>query len=61
MDDTTEKYPVCPHRNTTAAFRWFFQPAAGLDFLRARKTSRPAAADLLAAPPQASPERRTDW
>jgi hypothetical protein len=55
MDGTSEKYLVCPHRNTTAAYRWFFEPVDALAFLKARTTPRPAAADLLAilpAPPR---------
>ena len=44
MDSTTEKYPVCPERNTTAAFRWFYQPLSVLAFLKNRPAPRPAAA-----------------
>jgi hypothetical protein len=47
MDSDTEKYPVCPERNTAAAFRWFYQPASALAFLKARTTPRPPAAHLL--------------
>jgi hypothetical protein len=43
MDSDTEKYPVCPDRNTAAAFRWFYQPASALAFLKARTAPRPAA------------------
>jgi hypothetical protein len=56
MDSTTEKYPVCPNRNTTAAFRWFYQPLSVLALLKGRPTPRPAAADLLPAP--RAPEHR---
>jgi hypothetical protein len=44
MDSTTEKYPVCPERNTTAAFRWFYEPLSALAYLKAR----PATATLAA-------------
>jgi hypothetical protein len=42
-DSATEKYPVCPERNTPAAFRWFYQPLSVLTFLRPRSIPRPAA------------------
>ena len=47
MDSTSEKYPVCPERNTTAAFRWFYQPLSVLAYLKSRPAARPAAAALL--------------
>ena len=55
MDSATEKYPVCPERNTTAAFRWFYEPASALAFLKARTTPRRAVAAALPAEPV--PER----
>jgi hypothetical protein len=56
MDSSTEKYPVCPERNTTAAFRWFYEPASALAFLTARTTPRRAVAAPL--PVERAPERR---
>jgi hypothetical protein len=54
MDSATEKYPVCPERNTAAAFRWFYEPASALHFLKGRTPPRRAAAvPLPAAPAQA--------
>jgi hypothetical protein len=49
MEETTEKYPVCPERNTPAAYRWFFQPLSPVERLRARAIRRPAAAAWLSA------------
>jgi hypothetical protein len=51
MDSETEKYPVCPERNTPAAFRWFYQPASALAFLKGRLAPR-------AAPPPALEQHR---
>jgi hypothetical protein len=53
MDSATEKYPVCRERNTAAAFRWFYQPAGAVAFLK----SRPARPPLPAALPA---QRRTE-
>jgi hypothetical protein len=50
MESATEKYPVCPQRNTTAAFRWFYQPASAIAFLQGRPARRPVPAALLARP-----------
>jgi hypothetical protein len=58
MDSSTEKYPVCPERNTTAAFRWFYQPLSVLAFLKSRGPARPAAATL--APVRSAPGRSLD-
>jgi hypothetical protein len=58
MDSTSEKYPVCPDRNTPAAFRWFYQPLSVLAFLKGRPTRLPAAAVLL--PARHAPERMRD-
>lgn len=51
MDETTEKYPVCPQRNVAAAYRRFFQSPSAIELLKARMTPRPAAVDRLAASP----------
>jgi hypothetical protein len=60
MDGETEKYPVCPERNTAAAFRWFYQPLSARAYLKGQGTPRRAAADLLPAPraPEHRPDRR---
>lgn len=55
MESTTEKYPVCPERNTSAAFRWFYAPLSAVEFLKGRRR-RPAAEALAQArtvPPRA--------
>jgi hypothetical protein len=59
MDESTEKYPVCPERNVAAAYRRFFQPLSAIELLKGRMTPRPAAADLLAATrePAHTPDR----
>jgi hypothetical protein len=57
-DDATEKYPVCPHRNTPAAFRWFYHPLSLPTFLKGRAPSRPAVAAL--APEQGGRARTSD-
>jgi hypothetical protein len=36
MDNTSEKYPVCPNRNTAAALRRFFRPLGVLALLKVR-------------------------
>jgi hypothetical protein len=48
MDSSTEKYPVCPERNTAAAFRWFYQPSSVLAFLKTRPAAGPATAAFAA-------------
>jgi hypothetical protein len=52
MDDTSEKYPVCPERNTPAAFRWFYQPLNVLAYLKARRSPRPDTAARVSAQPE---------
>jgi len=58
MDESTEKYPVCPDRNTPAAFRWFFQPLNVVAFLKGRPAARPAPGAL--APARSVPARTPD-
>jgi hypothetical protein len=58
MDSSTEKYPVCPERNTAAAFRWFYQPLSVLAFLKGRPASRPSVA--VPAPDEGLPARTPD-
>lgn len=45
-----EKYPVCPERNTAAAFRWFYEPLSVLAFVKGRRTPPPIAAALRPVP-----------
>ena len=53
MDETTEKYPVCPQRNVAAAYRRFFQPLSAVELLKTRMTTpRPSAAGLAARTPE---------
>lgn len=61
MDSGAEMYPVCPHRNTTAAYRWFYQSQTALSYLK-RRTARSynpteAATSLLSS---LSSSERTD-
>jgi hypothetical protein len=58
MESTTEKYPVCPDRNTSAAFRWFYEPLSAAAFLKARRSWRRAAEAPLPAQPE--PARMLD-
>jgi hypothetical protein len=37
-----EKYAVCPHRNSAAAFRWFYGSLSALVFVKGRSSPRPA-------------------
>ena len=49
MDESTERYPVCPDRNTPAAFRWFFQPLNLPAFLKGRPAARPSSSGFAAS------------
>lgn len=50
MDGGTEKYPVCPERNTAAAYRWFYQPASAIAFLKRGAARPPVPPALLTQP-----------
>jgi hypothetical protein len=52
MDETTEKYPVCPQRNVAAAYRRFFQPLSAIELLKHRMSPRPSAAGRAARAPE---------